>query len=250
MIRLGVNIDHVATVRNARGEAYPDPIQAAAMAVLGGAENITFHLREDRRHIRDRDVQALRESIHIPLNFELALRDDVVKIALKMQPHSVTIVPEKRQELTTEGGLDVAKGKKELAAAIKKFRDAGIFTSVFVEPTEAAVRTCADLGAEAVELHTGAFCKAFDRAQSTKAKGSLLIPLQKSAAIAVKLGMQAHVGHGINYTNGMWMQLIDGIEEANVGHAIVAQALFVGLPEAVRSMRLLLNDRSLRPFTP
>lgn len=248
MMRLGVNIDHVATVRNARGEAYPSPTQAAGMAILGGAENITFHLREDRRHIRDSDVWALKESVAIPLNMELALRDDVIAIALKLRPHAVTIVPEKREELTTEGGLDVSKNKKELTTAVKKFRDAGILTSLFVEPDEGVMRSCSKIGADAVELHTGAFCKAFEQARSTAVKVKLIEPLRRAGKLAVDLNMQCHIGHGINYINAMWMQLIEGAEEANVGHSLVSQAIFVGLPEAVRQMRQLLNDTAYRPY--
>ena len=250
MIRLGVNIDHVATVRNARGEKYPEPVHAAQCAELGGAENITFHLREDRRHIRDDDVWALKAGVHIPLNMELAARSDVLGIALKLKPHSVTLVPEKRAELTTEGGLDIRAGGKELTKVIQQFKDAGVLVALFVEPNRSLVKACQKIGADALEFHTGSYCKKFEAATSTVAKVRLLEPIQGAVAECRKMGMQAHLGHGLNYLNAHWMQLVEGAEEANIGHAIVSRALFVGMEAAVRHMHSLLNDPAHRPFTP
>jgi pyridoxine 5-phosphate synthase len=248
MIRLGVNIDHVATVRQARGEAYPDPVQAAVFAELGGADNITAHLREDRRHVQDRDIRLLKETIKVPLNFEMAATDEMVKFALAIKPHAVTLVPEKREERTTEGGLDLLAAKKSLESATKRLADAGILVSLFIEPDRKAVELSREIGAAAVEFHTGTFCKLIDAAASTKAKLKTLAPLQAAAARARELEVQAHFGHGLHYANAMWLQLVEHAEEANIGHAIVGRALFVGMREAVREMKALLNDPSLRPY--
>lgn len=247
MIRLGVNIDHVATVRNARGETYPDPVQAAAMCELGGAENITCHLREDRRHIKDADVRRLKETIQIPLNFEIAHTKEMMAKALEIKPHAVTLVPEKREELTTEGGLNVDEFRNELAPSIAALKNAGILASLFVEPDLDIVKASADLKIDALEFHTGHFCNEFHKATSTKQKIELLRPFQKCAELALSHGIQIHVGHGLNYTNAQWMQLIEGCEEANIGHAIVARAIFVGLDRAVSEMKDLLNNASYRP---
>ncbi len=241
MIRLGVNIDHVATLRNARGETYPSPIQAAVMAELGGANNITCHLREDRRHIRDRDVALLKETIQIPLNFEIAATEEMVGIALKMKPAAVTLVPEKRQELTTEGGLDLAQRHPGLENKIKTLQDAGIVVSLFVEPDPQAMEVARRLGALAIEIHTGHFCRDLQKANTTEAAWALVKKLQAAAEAAHEAGLQVHVGHGLNYSNAFWIQALPTCEEANIGHAIVSRAVFVGLKEAVREMRELLN---------
>ncbi len=247
MIRLGVNIDHVATLRNARGEIYPNPVQAAAFAELGGANNITCHLREDRRHIRDADVRLLRETLPIPLNFEIAATDEMVGIAAQLKPHAVTLVPEKRQELTTEGGLDLSQGTSKIKAQIQSLKDLGIFVSLFVEPSVKDMEIAHKLGAEAIEIHTGHFCRDMARARSTvEAWGHVQI-LQKAAQAAHEHGLQVHVGHGLNYTNAQWMQVVPHCEEANIGHAIIARAIFVGLPQAVREMKALLNDTAFLP---
>jgi pyridoxine 5-phosphate synthase len=248
MIRLGVNIDHVATVRQARGERYPDPVQAAVMAELGGADNITAHLREDRRHIQDRDVTLLRQTIQIPLNFEMAPTAEMIDIALKLKPHSITLVPEKRQERTTEGGLDLQGQQKVLKDAVARFADANILVSLFIEPDLKAVELSQKLGAGAVEFHTGSFCRQIDAAVTTKARLALVEPLKKAAKATRDAGMQAHFGHGLNYANANYLQLVADAEEANIGHAIVARALFVGLPAAVAEMKALLNDPSKKPF--
>ena len=248
MIRLGVNIDHVATVRQARGEPYPDPVQAAVFAELGGADNITAHLREDRRHVNDRDIRLLKDTIKVPLNFEMAATDAMVAFALTVKPHAVTLVPEKREERTTEGGLDVAVTYKTLEFATKRLADAGILVSLFIEPDRKMVDLCRDVGAAAVEFHTGSFCRLIDAAPSTVAKLKTLEPLQSAAAHAREMGIQAHFGHGLHYGNANWLQLVQHAEEANIGHAIVARALFVGMRDAVREMKALLNDPSLRPY--
>lgn len=241
MIRLGVNIDHVATLRNARGETYPNPVQAAVMAELGGASNITCHLREDRRHIRDRDVALLKETIQVPLNFEIAATEEMVGIALKLKPAAVTLVPEKRQELTTEGGLDLAQMNAKLERQIKSLQDAGIVVSLFVEPDPRAMTIARQLGALAIEIHTGHFCRDLQKAHTTEAAWSLVKKLQTAAQAAHHEGLQVHVGHGLNYSNAFWIQTLPTCEEANIGHAIVARAVFVGLTQAVREMRELLN---------
>jgi len=250
MIRLGVNIDHVATVRQARGEAYPDPVQAALMAELGGADNITCHLREDRRHVQDRDVFLLKDTIKIPLNFEMAATPEMVKIALNLKPHAVTLVPEKRAERTTEGGLDLKANAKNLAKCVGQLSDAGIVVSLFVEPTEMAALQSIKLGAQAVEFHTGKICHELDAAALTKDKYFVASRLASAGVTAAATGLQVHLGHGINYANATWFQFVSTAEEANVGHAIIGRALFVGLQDAVAEMKRLLNDPTLKPFVP
>lgn len=246
-MRLGVNIDHVATVRNARGESYPSPVQAAVMAELGGADNITCHLREDRRHIRDADVRLLKETIQIPLNFEIAATDEMVRIAAEVVPHAVTLVPEKRQELTTEGGLDLSSGTQKLQSDIKRLRDKGILVSLFVEADPKAIEVAAKIGAQAIEIHTGHFCSAIHKARTTPDAWALVQELSRAAQVGHDLGLQVHVGHGLNYANAYWMQAVPFCEEANIGHAIVSRALFVGLPQAVREMKALISDPEHRP---
>jgi pyridoxine 5-phosphate synthase len=248
MIRLGVNIDHVATVRQARGERYPDPVQAAVMAELGGADNITCHLREDRRHIQDRDATLLKETIGVPLNFEMAATGPMIAFALKLAPHAVTLVPEKREERTTEGGLDLTgPGAAGLGEAVKRLSGAGLLVSLFIEPELAAVERSQKLGAGAVEFHTGRFCREIGAARTTAAQKDLVGGLARAAAAAHSAGMQAHFGHGLSYTNAHWLQLVPHAEEANIGHAIVARALFTGLTAAVAEMKALLNDPAGRP---
>lgn len=250
MIRLGINIDHVATIRNARGEAYPDPVQIAAFCELGGADNITCHLREDRRHIRDRDVYALKDAIKVPLNFEMGATDEMVGIALKLHPHAVTLVPERRQELTTEGGLDVMGLRKSLKPTIEKLQAAGIVVSLFIEGNTAAIRASKELGVEAIEIHTGGFCHALDKATTTRAKYEVVKPFVGAAELAHSLGLQVHVGHGLNYQNAHWLQLIPHVEEANIGHSVIARALFVGMEKAVFGMKELINSPNAKPFLP
>ena len=247
MIRLGVNIDHVATVRQARGERYPDPVQAAALAELGGADNITLHLREDRRHIQDRDVFALKDSVQIPLNFEMAATDEMLAIAKKLRPHAVTLVPERRKERTTEGGLDLQSGVDRLIAVTQQLRDIGVAVSLFVEPKIEVVEAAKKIGADALEFHTGRFCHEMAELTKSEDKFSLVRELSKVSAAAHSAGFQSHFGHGLNYTNTNWLQMIPFAEEANIGHAIIGRAIFVGLERAVREMKNLLNDKAWCP---
>lgn len=247
MIRLGVNIDHVATLRQARGEAYPDPVQAAVLCELGGADNITCHLREDRRHVQDHDVLRLKDSIKIPLNFEMAATEAMIEFAQRLQPHAVTLVPEKREERTTEGGLDVKGGFNDLKSKIARLSDCGILVSLFIEPEDEAISVSAELGAHAVEFHTGGWCHRMLGARLTRDQIALANELDHASAVAQRLGLQAHFGHGLNYTNAMWLQHVEHAEEANIGHAIVARALFTGLKEAVATMKELLNDPRHKP---
>ncbi|MBF0440960.1 MAG: pyridoxine 5'-phosphate synthase [Oligoflexales bacterium] len=247
MIRLGVNIDHVATVRNARGEVYPDPVHAAHFAELGGADNITCHLREDRRHIKDRDLTVLMETVKIPLNLEMAATDEMCSIAVKARPASVTLVPERRQELTTEGGLDVGSHKAALSKRIKQIRENGILVSLFIDPDLKMIEMSKEAGADAVEFHTGDFCHKMDRVKRTKDAHELVRPLIAAAETARGLGLQVHFGHGLHYNNAHWLQIVPYCEEANIGHAIISRAIFVGLTEAVREMKDLLNNPKYRP---
>lgn len=247
MIRLGINVDHVATVRNARGEFYPSPIQAATLCILGGADNITCHLREDRRHIKDADVTALKENIQVPLNFEMAATEEMISFAEKLRPHAVTIVPEKREELTTEGGLDVRKYQHELKEQVARLRESGILVSMFVDPNEDAIEATLETNAEAVEIHTGDLCTNLQHVRTTQEQWDLLRPFQESARIAKKAGLQVHVGHGLNYQNAQWLQTMPEVEEANIGHAVVARSIFVGLEKAVREMKELINNPIYAP---
>jgi pyridoxine 5-phosphate synthase len=247
-MRLGVNIDHVATVRNARGESYPNPVQAATMAELGGADNITCHLREDRRHIRDADVRLLKETIQIPLNFEIAATEEMIAYACDIVPHAVTLVPERRHELTTEGGLVMNEGVKSLERDIKRLRDKGILVSLFIEADPLAIETSAKIGAQAIEIHTGHWCTQLHKVRTTSQAWELIKPMQAAAENAHSQGLQVHIGHGLNYTNAGWMQLLPHCEEANIGHAIISRAIFVGLSQAVREMKELINHPAHRPI--
>ena len=247
MIRLGVNIDHVATLRNARGETYPNPVQAALLAEMGGADNITCHLREDRRHIKDKDLFLLKDTINIPLNFEMAATDEMVDIALKLKPHAVTLVPEKREELTTEGGLDMEAHKADLKAKVDKLSDTGSMVSMFIEANKIDIELSKEVGAKAVEFHTGHYCQSMLNAKTTKEQWDLIKPFHDAANLAHELGLQVHFGHGLNYNNAFWMQTIPYIEEANIGHSIISKALYVGLEPAVREMKELLNNPKFKP---
>ncbi|NRA44281.1 MAG: pyridoxine 5'-phosphate synthase [Oligoflexales bacterium] len=247
MIRLGVNLDHIATLRQARLETYPDPVQAAIFAELGGADNITCHLREDRRHIQDRDVKLLQETINIPLNFEMACTAEMLDLATQLKPSAVTLVPEKREELTTEGGLNVISMKESLQKAINQLKENKILVSLFVEASKPVMDVCKELGADAVEIHTGDFCQKLLSAHTSKSQFELVEEFQTVSKHASELGMQVHFGHGLNYRNAYWMQLIPEAEEANIGHAIVARAVFVGLSQAVKEMKDLLNNADHKP---
>ncbi|MDO8141131.1 MAG: pyridoxine 5'-phosphate synthase [Candidatus Brocadiales bacterium] len=241
MIQLGVNIDHVATIRQARRTFEPDPVTAASLAVLGGADIITVHLREDRRHIQDRDVRLLRETIFTKLNLEMSTAPEIVDIAIKTKPEQVTLVPEKRQEITTEGGLDVVSQKKTIMDAIKKFKDAGILVSLFIDPEERQIAAAKDAGAQYIELHTGNYANARDEA----ARNAVIEKLQAGVKVAQKLGLRVNAGHGLTYQNvGLLVASID-VEELHIGHSIVSRAVFVGIKQAVSEMKDLIFRHSL-----
>jgi len=236
MTELGVNIDHVATVRQARRTYEPDPVWAAALAELGGADGITIQLREDRRHILDRDLRLLRETVTVKLNLELACDNDTLAIATEVRPDQATLVPEKREEVTTEGGLDVVAHRGVVAAAIGRLKEAGIFTALFIDPQPAQIEAAARLGADAVELHTGQYALA-RRGPEQQAQLDKLL----AAAEAVhRTGIRLHAGHGLTYRNVRPVAAIRGMVELNIGHSIVARALMVGLERAVREMKDLL----------
>lgn len=232
MARLGVNIDHVATIRQARGGHEPDPVAAAAIAELAGADGITIHLREDRRHIQDRDLKLLRQTIKTRLNLEMAATDEMVGIALQTMPNMVTLVPEKRQELTTEGGLDVRIHQESLKEAIRRLRDGGIPVSLFIDPDPDQIKAANKIGADYVEIHTGTFADA----KNWQIEEQELIKIENAVKLAAKLGMGVNAGHGLNYTNIKKVAAVGGIEEFNIGHSIISKAVLVGLDRAVRDM--------------
>jgi pyridoxine 5-phosphate synthase len=242
MSKLGVNVDHVATVREARKTYEPDPVTAATLAHLGGADVITIHLREDRRHIQERDLRLLRQTVFTKLNLELAASEEIVEIALDVKPDQVTFVPEKRLEVTTEGGLDVVSQKKRLTGIIKRFRDAGIITSLFVDAEEKQIKASGDVGAQCVELHTGNYVNAKD----TKERIKMLEKLKKAASKARNLGVIVNAGHGLTYNNvGTIVEELHA-EELHIGHSIISRAIFVGLKEAVREMKELIYKHTVR----
>ena len=230
--RLGVNVDHVATLRQARRAAYPDPVVAAALAEQGGADQITVHLREDRRHIQDRDLRLLRETCRSVLNLEMAATQEMLGIAIEVRPHTVTLVPERREELTTEGGLDAAGGRDRLQPFVRKLREAGIVVSLFVDPDGAQLEASRDVGAERVELHTGAYCQARDEAS----RAAELRRVIDGAARAKALGLGVAAGHGLDYFNVEAIAAIPEIEELNIGHSIVARSVMAGMERAVHDM--------------
>jgi len=235
MTKLGVNIDHVATVREARKTFEPDPLWAAALAELGGADGITVHLREDRRHIQERDLRVLRESVHVPLNLELATDPDVLAIACDIGPELATLVPEHREEVTTEGGLDVVANPSAVQSAIEKLRESGMVVSLFLDPDEAQIDTAASVGADAVELHTGPYALANGPSRQRE-----LARLQTAGQLVRDRGMVLHAGHGLNYQNVQPVARIEGMSDLNIGHSIVARAIMVGMQQAVREMKSLV----------
>ncbi len=237
MLELGVNIDHVATVREARRPFGPDPVWAAAAAELGGADCITIHLREDRRHIQDRDLRLLRETVTVKLNLELAADDEVVGIAAQVRPEQATLVPERREEVTTEGGLDVVGCRESVAAAIERLRDAGISISLFLDADERQITVASQLGADAVELHTGPYALA--RGVDVEPE---LRKLTAAGEQICSLGMTLHAGHGLNCRNVKPVAGLANMRELNIGHSIIARALMVGMQAAVREMRDLLSE--------
>ncbi len=236
MARLGVNVDHVATIRQARGGHEPDPVTAAAIAELAGADGITVHLREDRRHIQDRDVMVLCRTVQTRLNLEMALTDEMVGIALDVVPHSVTLVPEKRQELTTEGGLNVVKSKDLLVRQIEALKQAGIIVSLFVDPDLEQVKASAQVKADYVEIHTGTYCEAQGIEQGVE-----LNKIAETIHMARELGLGINAGHGLNYRNILPILALGGVEEYNIGHSIISRAVLVGMDRAVREMADLIH---------
>ncbi len=234
---LGVNIDHVATVREARKTNEPDPVWAATLAELGGADAITVHLREDRRHIQERDLRVLAESVAVPINLEVACATDVLTIACDMAPYQATLVPERREEVTTEGGLDVVSGQKRVAEAVKRLKGVGIKVSLFLDPDEVQLAAGAELGVDAIELHTGAYAHASAK-HNANAELATLIAASTQVRAA---GLLLHAGHGLTYRNVKPVAAIGEMRELNIGHSIIARAIMVGLEQAVRDMKRLVS---------
>jgi pyridoxine 5-phosphate synthase len=236
LLRLGVNIDHVATMRNARGGAHPDPVRAAVAAEAAGADGITAHLREDRRHIRDADMYAIRQAVTVPLNFEMAATDEMVGIALDVKPNAACIVPERREEVTTEGGLAVAGRESELEPYFTRIRDAGIRLSLFIEASEAEIRAAAALGADIIELHTGRYC------HDESGRAAELARIRKAAELADSLGVECHGGHGLDFDTVGAIAAIPQMHELNIGHFLMGEAMFSGMDKAIAEMRRLMNE--------
>lgn len=240
MIQLGVNIDHIATLRQARGTRYPSPIQAAVIAESAGADAITLHLREDRRHIQDRDVEILREVLQTRMNLELAVTDEMLAHALKIKPHDACLVPERREELTTEGGLDVVRNRDRVKQAIDELTRAGSRVSLFIDADREQIEMAHALGAPCVEIHTGRYAEADTIGEMSQE----LERIRDAVAFGTGLGLRVNAGHGLHYHNVQKVAAIPGVRELNIGHAIVAQALFVGFKEAVREMKQLIDAAS------
>jgi pyridoxine 5-phosphate synthase len=241
-LRLGVNIDHVATIRNARGGRHPDPLRAAQLAAKAGADGITAHLREDRRHIGDEDIAALVRDIELPLNLEMAATEEMVAIASRHRPHAACLVPEKRNEVTTEGGLDVVAGARQLEPAIKKLGDAGIRVSLFVDPEPRQLDMARRLGAPVVELHTGAYCEVAQAAPGEADHRHELDRIVAAAQHAEGLGLECHAGHGLAFDTVGPIAAISTIVELNIGHFLIGEAIFTGLEQAVRRMKTLMQE--------
>ncbi len=240
-LRLGVNIDHVATVRNARGSAYPDPVRAAKIAEAAGADGITAHLREDRRHISDDDIDRLMEALSVPLNFEMAPTDEMQAIALRHKPHAVCIVPEKREELTTEGGLDVARDENRLAHFIAPLRDAGCRVSIFIAADQRQIESAHRIGAAVIELHAGAYCDAHEEGRLDE-RDAELDRLRAMSAYAHELGLEVHAGHGFSYGNVKPVAAFPEVVELNIGHYLIGEGIFMGLQPAITEMRKLMDE--------
>ena len=236
-LRLGVNIDHVATVRNARDAGYPDPVRAGLLAAKAGADGITAHLREDRRHITDEDIARLSAELPVPLNFEMAATEEMLAIALRHRPHAACIVPEKREERTTEGGLDAAGQHNHLASYCDRLRDAGVRVSLFIEPDPAQIEAAIRLGAPVVEFHTGRYAHVQGEERTTELKR-----ISDCAALAVKNGIEPHAGHGLTFDNVIPIAAIPQIAELNIGHFLIGEAIFTGLEASVRRMRELMDE--------
>ncbi len=245
-LRLGVNIDHVATIRNARGGAYPDPMRAAKLAEEAGADGITAHLREDRRHILDADIEALMDVLSVPLNFEMAATPEMQKIALRHKPHAVCIVPEKREERTTEGGLEVAREENKLAHFIAPLREAGCRVSIFIAADQRQIEAAHRIGAEVIELHTGAYCDAFAEGHFDEANRELE-SLREMSAFAYSLGLEVHAGHGLTYETVKPVAEFPEVRELNIGHFLIGEAIFLGLTPAIQEMRRLMDEARVNP---
>lgn len=242
-LRLGVNIDHVATIRNARGASYPEPARAAELALAAGADGITAHLREDRRHISDADIEVLAALClkrGKPLNFEMAVTDEMLGIALAHRPRAACLVPERREEVTTEGGLNIVAGHNHIAPAVQRLRDAGSRVSLFIDADPVQIRASADIGAQVVELHTGAYCDAFRAGEQDRAE-AILARLRDGAALAGSLGLEVHAGHGIDYATVTPIAAIPQLAELNIGHFLIGEAIFIGLAPAIQRMRALMD---------
>lgn len=242
-LRLGVNIDHVATIRNARGGNLPDPVRAAALAKAAGADGITAHLREDRRHIRDEDMKRLREDVDLPLNFEMAATDEMLAIALETKPHAVCLVPEKREERTTEGGLDVVGGHNHLKRFVSYLKDAGIRVSLFIEASKDQLDAAKSLGAPVVEIHTGAYCDAETDADRNRELERIRTAVKYGASV----GLEVHAGHGLNYETVKPIAAMPEVAELNIGHFLIGEAVFVGLDVAIAEMRRLMDEARTQP---
>ncbi|MEL6103976.1 MAG: pyridoxine 5'-phosphate synthase [Pseudomonadota bacterium] len=240
-LRLGVNIDHVATVRNARGGDYPDPLRAAKLAEEAGADGITAHLREDRRHISDADIEGLMNVLSLPLNFEMAATDEMQQIALRHKPHAVCIVPEKREERTTEGGLEVAKDENRLAHFIAPLREVGCRVSIFIAADRRQIEAAHRIGAEVIELHTGGYCDAHAEGRFDD-RDVELQALTDMAAFGHSLGLEVHAGHGLNYETVQAVATLPEVMELNIGHFLIGEAIFLGLEPAIREMRRLMDE--------
>lgn len=240
-LRLGVNIDHVATIRNARGGPHPDPVRAAVAAAKAGADGITAHLREDRRHISDSDIDRLVAEISLPLNLEMAATPEMLEIALRHKPHACCIVPEKREEVTTEGGLDAAAHHNHLAFYVEKLVAAGSRVSLFIEPSKVQFAVAVAMGAQVVELHTGAYCDAFLEGDANKQDYELK-RLENGAALAHSMGLEVHAGHGITFDTVASVAAIPEVVELNIGHFIVGEAIFCGLDASIKRMRVLMDQ--------
>ena len=240
-LRLGVNIDHVATVRNARGGAYPDPLRAARLAQEAGADGITAHLREDRRHISDADIEGLMQVLTVPLNFEMAATAEMQAIALRHRPHAVCLVPEKREERTTEGGLEVAREENRLAHFIAPLREAGCRVSIFIAADRRQIEAAHRIGAEVIELHTGAYCDAHAEGRFAD-RDRELAGLREMSAFAHSLGLEVHAGHGLTYDSVQPIAAFPEVRELNIGHFLIGEAIFRGLEPAIREMRRLMDE--------
>jgi len=237
--KLGVNIDHIATIRNARGEIYPNPLRAALVAEKSGADSITIHLREDRRHIKDHDLKNIKKKIKIPLNLEMAPTKEMLRIAIKNKPNFVCIVPEKRKEITTEGGLNIKKNKNIIKKIINKLKRCKIRVSLFIEPNISDIKTSKLIGANCVELHTGNFCNLLNKGKNINKS---FLRLKNAANYAKTLGMEVHAGHGLTYKSTYRISKIKSISEFNIGHFIVAESLFLGLNKVIKHFKKIINN--------